>query len=60
MRKLIAAITLTLILAGSTARAAEPRGRERTPRDRDNPIVRMIKIVKRVLTTSELPVPPLP
>ena len=57
MRKLIAATTLTLILAGPTAQAAQPRGR-----DRENPIVRMLKIVKRVLTpsTNEIPTPPLP
>ncbi|HVE71981.1 MAG TPA: hypothetical protein VNI54_11475 [Thermoanaerobaculia bacterium] len=60
MRKLIAATTLTFVLAGTAA--ALPRERERTPRERDNPIVRILKIVKRVFTpsTNELPVPPLP
>jgi hypothetical protein len=60
MRKLIAATTLTIVLAGSIA--AAPRERERTPRGKENPVVRVLKLIKRTLTpsTNELPVPPLP
>ncbi len=61
MRKLIAVTTLTVILALPAA-AAPTRNGDRTPRDRDNPIVRIYKAVKRLLTPStlELPLPPLP
>jgi hypothetical protein len=47
MRKLVAAVTLSLVLAG-TASAAEPRG----PRDRETPIVRVFKAIKRLLNPS--------
>jgi hypothetical protein len=61
MRKLIAIATLTIILA-SPATAAPTRNGDRTPRDRDNPIVRIYKAVVRLLTPSvqELPAPPVP
>lgn len=57
MRKLIAAATLSLVLAG-TAGAADVR----TPRDRDTPIVRVFKAIKRLLTPSvqNWPTVPLP
>ncbi|HUR82753.1 MAG TPA: hypothetical protein VM733_18480 [Thermoanaerobaculia bacterium] len=62
MRKLIAATTLTAILAAGSATAAPARNteRERTPRDRENPIVRIYNAVKRLITVNELPLPPLP
>lgn len=62
MRKLIAATTLTAILAAGSATAAPARTteRERTPRDRENPIVRIYNAVKRLITVNELPLPPLP
>jgi len=60
MRKLIAIATLTVALA--LPAAAAPTNGDRTPRDRDNPIVRIYKAVKRLLTPSvqELPAPPVP
>jgi hypothetical protein len=61
MRKLIAATTLTLVLA-ATANAAEVRSADRGPRDRENPIVRAIKILKHYFTpsTQALPSTPVP
>ena len=61
MRKLIAIATLTIILS-IPATAAPTRNGDRTPRDHDNPIVRIYKAVVRLLTPSvqELPAPPVP
>jgi hypothetical protein len=59
MRKLIIATTLTVVLAG-TASAAEVRFKDRNPRERDAPIVRVIKAVKRLLTINNLPTVPHP
>jgi len=61
MRKLIVVTTLTVVLAGS-ASAADVRGRERNPRDGETPIVRLMKIVKRLLTPSvnTTPTTPIP
>ncbi|HVG25249.1 MAG TPA: hypothetical protein VND45_13920 [Thermoanaerobaculia bacterium] len=55
MRKLIAATTLTAILAATPLHAADPR-----PRERDTPITRVVKLIKRLITNNELPTPPLP
>lgn len=51
MRKLIIATTLTVVLAG-TASAANVHSRDREPRERDTPIVRVIKVIKRLFTPS--------
>ena len=64
MRKLIALITLIVVLALPATAAPTRNGGDRTPRERDNPIVRIYKAAKRLLTPvaqeEELPVPPLP
>ena len=62
MRKIIAVTTLTLVLAG-TANAADTRNRDRSnPRDRDTPIVRVYKAIKRFFTpaTQNWPTTPVP
>lgn len=61
MRKLIVATTLTVVLAGS-ASAADTRFQDRSPRDRDTVIARVMKAVKRLLvpTTNTTPSTPVP
>ena len=51
MRKFVIATTLTVVLAG-TANAAGVRFQDRGPRDRDTPIVRILKIVKGLFTPA--------
>ncbi|HEX6087750.1 MAG TPA: hypothetical protein VF266_24675 [Thermoanaerobaculia bacterium] len=59
MRKLVIATTLTLVLAG-TASAAKAGSADRGPRERDTPIVRVIKLIKRVFTPSANAAPTVP
>ena len=60
MRKLIIATTISLILAG-TASAADGRGNgESQMRGRETPIVRFLKLVKRIIVPTDLPVVPFP
>lgn len=61
MRKAVIVTTLTLVLAG-TASASDVRFQDRGPRERNTPIVRLIKIVKRVFTPTlnNLPTTPIP
>jgi hypothetical protein len=59
MRKLVIVTTLTVVLAG-TASASDVRFQDRGPRDRDTPIVRVIKLVKRFLTPSAQNLPTVP
>jgi hypothetical protein len=61
MRKLFVAATLTVVLAAS-ADAANTRQQDRGRREKDNPIVRMFRIVVRTLspapqTTPTIPIP---
>jgi hypothetical protein len=62
MRKLMIAATLTLVLAGTASASNDGRFGDRSPRDRDNPIVRIIKTIKRLLTpaNNDLPSQPVP
>jgi hypothetical protein len=61
MRKLIVATAITVVLAGS-ADAAVARSNERGPRDHENPIVRIFKVIKRAFTpaTNNWPTVPIP
>jgi hypothetical protein len=59
MRKLVIATTLTVVLAG-TASASDIRFQDRGPRDRDTPIVRVYKAIKRLLTPSTTTGPTVP
>ena len=61
MRKFVIATTLAIVLAGS-ASAANPRAHDRNPRERDTPIVRVYKMIKRLFTpaTQNWPTQPVP
>jgi hypothetical protein len=61
MRKLIIATAVTVLLAGS-ASASEARFNDRGPRERENPIVRIFKLIKRTFTpaTNNWPTVPIP
>lgn len=56
MRKAIFAALLTLALATPAAQAAASRDRD-IPRDRETPIVRIIRTIKRLITTGEISIP---
>jgi hypothetical protein len=60
MRKFVIATTLAVVLAGTAN--ADIRFQDRGPRDRDTPIVRVLKLVKRLFTptvntTPSVPIP---
>jgi hypothetical protein len=57
MRKLVIVTTLTLVLAG-TASASDVRFQDRG--DRDTPIVRVLKVIKRLFTPSANALPTVP
>jgi hypothetical protein len=59
MRKLIIATTLTLALA-ITATADTRGAADRGPREKGTPIERVIKAIKRLITTTGLPTVPIP
>jgi hypothetical protein len=61
MRKLIVATAITVVLAGS-ASAADVRFNDRGSRERENPIVRIFKLIKRTFTpaTNNWPTVPIP
>ena len=61
MRKLIIATAITVLLAGS-AKASDARFKDRGPRERENPIVRVLKLIKRTFTpaSNNWPTVPIP
>lgn len=60
MRKLIIVTILTLALATPATAAPTRGGADRGARDKETPIERVIKVVKRLITSTSLPTVPIP